>query len=324
MKKIVTIGGGTGSFTLLSGIKNIPDISISAIVAMTDDGGSTGTLRDELGVLPPGDIRQCLVALSPEDRVMRDLMSYRFENGGLVGHSFGNIFLAGLEKVTGSFVAGVEIAAKILKIKGNVLPVTAEKARLNIELDDGSILNGEDKINNFDVESVGIKRIYIEDASINPHAKKALLEADYIFVGPGNHLCSILPNLVVQGVQDAFQETKAKIIYIANLTNKRGHTSRYRLSDYVADIEKNIGKKLNHILVNGELPTKEQIEVYKIQEGENVLVENNMESDSRVLVRNILSTNILHEDKNDKLSSQRAFIRHDSEKLSESVRDIIS
>lgn len=182
MKKIVTIGGGTGSFTLLSGIKNLPDIELTAIVAMTDDGGSTGVLRDELGVLPPGDVRQCLAALSSEDKVMRELMNYRFESGGLEGHSFGNIFLAALEKVTGSFSSGVEVASEILKIKGRVLPVTVEKAHLSLKLKDGTTLEGEDKINNFDIESVGVDIIYIENSKINPHIEKTLIESE-IFLG---------------------------------------------------------------------------------------------------------------------------------------------
>ena len=141
MKKVVTMGGGTGNFVVLSGLKNYP-IDLSAVVSMADDGGSTGVLRDELGVLPPGDVRQCLVALSEHGQIARELMNYRFTEGALEGHSFGNIFLAALEKVTGDFVKGVEVASDILKVKGDVIPVTKNKAQLSVRFSDGTIIEG--------------------------------------------------------------------------------------------------------------------------------------------------------------------------------------
>ena len=145
MKKVVVIGGGTGNFAVLKGFKNY-DVDISAIVSMADDGGSTGILRDELGVLPPGDVRQCLVALSNSSRLMRSLMNYRFENGGFGGHSFGNLLLSALEKVTGSFEKAVEEAGKILSIKGKVIPVTTHQVRLKMILNNRKMLEGEKEI----------------------------------------------------------------------------------------------------------------------------------------------------------------------------------
>src|SRR3989344_2582268 len=136
VKNIVTVGGGTGSYTILSGLKNLKDVSLTALVSMADDGGSTGALRDELGVLPPGDVRKCLVALSKHTEIVRKLMNYRFEEGKLSGHTFGNILLAALEKVTGDFVQGVEIASKILKVRGKVIPITREKAQLSVLFSD--------------------------------------------------------------------------------------------------------------------------------------------------------------------------------------------
>lgn len=144
-KKIVTIGGGTGSFTLLSGLKKYP-VDISAIVSMADDGGSAGVLRDELGVLPPGDVRQCLVALSESSEKMRELLNYRFENGGLKGHSFGNMFVSALEKICGGMTRGLEEAVEILNIRGRVMPVTEGDMRLIVELEDGTVLHGEDQL----------------------------------------------------------------------------------------------------------------------------------------------------------------------------------
>ena len=145
MKKVVVIGGGTGNFTVLSGLKKY-NLDLAAIVSMADDGGSTGVLRDELGVLPPGDVRQCLVALSDSSRLMRSLMNYRFENGQLKGHSFGNLFLSALEKVTGSFEQAVEEVGKILSIKGKVIPITQNKVRLKMILHNQKILDGEKEI----------------------------------------------------------------------------------------------------------------------------------------------------------------------------------
>jgi len=206
-KNIVTIGGGTGSFTLLSGLKKYP-INISAIVSMADDGGSTGVLRDELGVLPPGDVRQCLVALSESSIELRELMNYRFESGGLRGHNFGNLFLSALEKINRSFTIGVDKASRILNVKGNVIPVTEKDTNLFMELKNGKVLNGEEEINhNFDIEKIGISKNYLKPKAIaNPKAVKAILDADLVIIGPGNHYCSIIPNFLVIGITEAIQK----------------------------------------------------------------------------------------------------------------------
>jgi uncharacterized cofD-like protein len=316
MIKLVTIGGGTGSYTVLSGLKEIQGINIRAIVSMSDDGGSTGVLRDELGVLPSGDVRQCLVALSSERDVMRSIMNYRFEDGGLKGHSFGNILLATLEKVTGSFALGVKEASKILNINGEVIPVVNESATLCIELNNGELIRGENEINNSDFEKIGVDKLYIcEKLKINEEAKLAIEEADYILIGPGNQYCSILPALVVDGVSEALRNTQGKVIYISSLTNKKGHTINYKLSNYVNEIEKYIKRKLDIILVNSELPTGEQITQYKLVEGDGVMVSNDMRDDNRILEENLLSHKINIQQKGDAISSLRSFIRHDSLKL---------
>lgn len=324
MKNIVTIGGGTGSYTVLSGIKNIPGISISAIVAMTDDGGSTGVLRDELGVLPPGDVRQCLVALSEQSEIVRKLMTYRFSTGGLKGHNFGNIFLAGLEKVTGSFVDGVEIASDILKVKGKVIPVTDRVATLNATLADGTVLNGENEINHHDVDVNTIKKLKTStSARINPHAKKAILEANFIFIGPGNHYCSIIPNLIVPGVSVALKQTKAKIIYIVNLTNKKGHTLGWQTGDYLKNLEKYMGRKCDFILINNQKPNKEQLQVYEKQEGGSVMVKNDLIKDRRVIEVPLISKKIVRFDKSDIIAKTRSLIRHDSALIQKTLAKII-
>lgn len=326
MKKIVTIGGGTGSFTVLSGIKNIPNVEISAIVSMADDGGSTGVLRDELGVLPSGDVRQCLVALSEHSDIVRSLISYRFSDGALSGHSFGNILLAALEKVSGSFVSGVEVASEILKIKGKVIPVTENKATLCIELKSGEIFEGENKINHSDIEDGGdvIKNIYYkEKVELNNHAKVAIEEAEYIIIGPGNFYCSIIPNLIVSGFENAIKNSKAKIIVPVNLTNKKGHTLNWGAKKYVEEIEKFLNKKVDIILINNEEPTKEQVEKYKLQEGDGVLVGNDLNSDHRVINEKLLSHKIIEGVKGDNISGTRSIIRHDSDKLATTIKNIV-
>ncbi len=324
MRNIVTIGGGTGSYTILSGLKKLPDISIAALVSMADDGGSTGVLMDELGILPPGDVRQCLVALSEHTDIVRELINYRFTEGTLKGHSFGNIFLAALEKVTGDFVSGVEVASDILKVRGAVLPVTDNKAKLSIELTNKHIIEGEDKINHFDVESVGIKKIfYKENVKLNKNAKQAILKADYIILGPGNYYCSLLPNLIVKGFKETLRKSKAKIIFPVNLTNKQGHTRNWNTSTYVKDVEKYLGRKVDIILVNKTKPSKEQIKRYSLQEGDGVLVRDDLEDDKRVMRVSILSHTIIKYSKADIIQNMRSFIRHDSDKLAKIISAII-
>lgn len=316
MKKIVTIGGGTGSMTVLSSIKNMEDIDITAIVAMTDDGGSTGVLVDELGVLPAGDARQCLIALSQDSKTMRKLFTYRFEEGGLSGHNFGNIFLAALEKVTGDFVNALKEASDILKIKGKVLPILDKKTELVAILKNNKILKGENEINHADLQTYGLDKLFLNDSiNINSDAKKEILEADYIIIGPGNQYCSILPSLSCFDTKEIFNKTKAKIIYISNLTNKKGHNMHFSLSNYVNEIESYIDKKIDIILFNNKAPTDEQIEKYEIKEGDGVLILNDMMNDERVQVCDLLSENIVKFDNKDKIQNTRSFIRHDLQKL---------
>lgn len=323
-KNIVTIGGGTGSYTVLSGLKNVKNVSLTALVSMADDGGSTGVLRDELGVLPPGDVRQCLVALSKHTEIVRKLMNYRFEEGGLKGHSFGNIFLAALEKVTGNFAKGVEIASEILKIKGRVIPITNDVAKLCVELSNGKVMKGEENIQNAEIKKSGLKKIYYEKkVSLNTNAKDAIRNADIIILGPGNYYCSVVPNLIVNGFREAFKESKAKIIFPVNLTNKMEHTEGWKVSDYVKDIEKYLSKPVDFILVNNQKPSPEQIKLYELEEGKGVSVQDE-EDDKRIIRANLLSTVIFKPEYDEKMKATRGFIRHDSDKLAKVIEKIIS
>lgn len=316
MKKVVTIGGGTGSFTLLSGLKKYP-IELSAIVSMADDGGSTGILRDELGVLPPGDVRQCLVALSETPDMLRELMNYRFLNGGLEGHSFGNIFLSALEKITGDFGRGVEEAAKILNVRGEVVPVTLSNTRLYLELESGDLLSGEHEINvSKKLEKAGVKKVFLQPRpKANPLAVRKILEADLIIIGPGNHYCSILPNLLIPGVARALRQTKAKIVYNCNLISKRGQTDLFSLEDYVREVNGYIGSdRIDYVTYNTRQPASQLLKKYR-KDGLLVPFLNKGERSYRVIRADILSVQKTLRRPEDKIAHTRAFIRHDPEKL---------
>ncbi len=323
MKKIVTVGGGTGSYTVLLGLKHIPDIDITALVSMADDGGSTGVLRDELGVLPPGDVRQCLVALSEHSDIVRKLMGYRFSEGSLSGHSFGNIFLAALEKVSGDFVKGVEIASEILKVKGKVIPVTSNKAELVVTLSDGEKLFGENVLNHSTIQQKGITHIgYKGDVSLNEHAEAAILSADVIVLGPGNYFCSLVPCLITRGFKEALKKTHAKIIFPVNLTNKQGHTMHWSVTEYVKHIEEFIGRSIDYVLINTEFPAEDQVTNYELQEGDGVLVLDDYEGKNAVRAP-LLSHVLIKMQSGDTLHDMRSFIRHDSRQLAKAIMDIV-
>lgn len=253
MKKVVVIGGGTGTFAVLSGLKKYP-LDLTALVAMADDGGSTGILRDELGVLPPGDVRQAIVALSSEDKLMRELMNYRFSEGSFKGHSFGNLLLSALEKITGRFDRAVEKVSEILRIRGQVLPATLDKVRLIAELADGKKIVGEGAI--FESPLAGLSQIYLEPvAKANPKAIQAIKEADVITIGPGDLYSSLVPTLLVKGIPEAIRKSKAKKIYICNLMTKEGHTNGYTVYGFLAKIKEFLGGDFDYVLYNNKRPS---------------------------------------------------------------------
>lgn len=317
LKKVVVIGGGTGNFVVLNGLKKYP-LDLTAIVSMADDGGSTGILRDELGVLPPGDVRQCLVALSNSSRLMRSLMNYRFENGGLGGHSFGNLLLSALEKVTGSFEKAVEEAGKILYIKGKVIPVTTHQTRLKMVLNNSKILEGEKEIYLSQEIDQGYRSIYLEPfPKVNPRVIEEIGSADLVVVGPGGLHTSLIPNLLVEGVGEALCKSGARKVFVVNLMNRRGQTTHFKASDYLNELVRFIGEDpFDHILINSQKPPKALIEVYA---AEGNLVENNL-ADDRVVYADMLG-GLQGEPKRDFM--KRSLIRHDSKKLAQELMKIV-
>ncbi|MCC6128028.1 MAG: YvcK family protein [Chlamydiae bacterium] len=316
-KKVVVIGGGTGNFTVLRGLKYYP-LELTAVVSMADDGGSTGILRDELGVLPPGDVRQCLVALSNSSRLMRSLMNYRFENGGLGGHSFGNLLLSALEKVTGSFERAVEEAGRILYIKGKVIPVTTHQVRLKMILNNRKVLEGEKEIYLSQEIDQGYKSIYLEPfAKVNTRVVEELKTADLLIIGPGGLYTSLIPNLLVDGMCQAIRSSPAKKVFILNLMNRKGQTTGFKTSHYLKELTQLLGQDVfDYMLINRQKPSEDLIDVYAT---EGDLVENDLD-DERVVFADLLG----------KLSEptakdliKRNLIRHDSKKLAQELVKIV-
>ena len=265
-KKIVVTGGGTGVFSVLSGLKNSP-VELTAIVTMADDGGSTGILREEFGILPPGDIRRALLALSHSDnKIIAELLNYRFlEGAGLAGHNFGNLMLTALHRLTGSFEGAIREAAKILHVRGHVVPVTLQSPRLFAELEDGTIIKGE---TNIDIPHhdgrLRIKRVWLSpEPRLNPVARRALLEADAVIIGPGDLYTSIMPNLLVSGFRDALESSKATKIYVANVMTKFGETNNFRIEDFLSVIHGVLGRdSLDYVLVNTKRPNLSRLKRY--------------------------------------------------------------
>ncbi|KPK31815.1 MAG: hypothetical protein AMS24_05440 [Chlamydiae bacterium SM23_39] len=317
MKKIVIIGGGTGNFVVLNGLKKYK-VALSAIVSMSDSGGSTGILRDELGVLPPGDVRQCLVALSNSSRLMRSLMNYRFENGNLEGHSFGNILLSALEKVTGSFEKAIKQVGEILVIKGKVIPVTMNKVHLKMILNNRKILEGESEIYLSKEIDQGYKNLFLEPyPKVNPEVIEEIKNSDLLVIAPGGIYTSIISNLLVEGVSKAICNSKAKKVLVVNLMNRKGQTTGYKVSNHLNEIVKFLGQDpFDYILVNKSRPLKELIHFYS-EEGE--LIENDLKG-KRIISADLLGP-INEKNKNDLI--KRNLIRHDSKKLARELIKIV-
>ena len=313
MKKVVVIGGGTGSYTVLKGLKN-HNLDIVAIVSMSDDGGSSGILRDEFGVLPPGDLRKCIVALSESTETMKEIFQYRFKNGCLQGHNLGNLLITALGDITGDYETAVEEVSKILNIKGQVLPVTFSNCRLCAELENGDIIVGE---TNIDIPkhdgNLKIKNIFLKpEAAANMKAIEAISNADLIVIGPGDLYSSVLCNLVVKGVSDAIRNSNAKKVYICNLMTKFGETNNFMVSDFVKEIENYLGKGvLDYVIFNN---SEMDANLLKQYENENAYpVRLDLEEASRLNVSLILENVI----------TQPILIRHDSEKLANEILKIL-
>jgi len=325
MIKITIIGGGTGTFVVASGLKQFDEYQISKIVTVFDSGGSTGRLRDEFGFLPVGDIRQSLAAIAKENdhSWIRQLMLYRFEKGtGLKGHNLGNLILTALQDMTGSTPEALEVAAKIFRLRGRVYPVTTKTVDLKITYQDGSVQIGEHTLDDMSLGGRPIKNIGLsQPCKIYSQAQKAILEADYIIIGPGDLYASILPNFIVNGARPALQKTKAKIIYITNLMTRYTQTHGFTAQDHVDTITEYIGRPIDVVLVNsGKISPKIKAK-YALQKEYPVI--NNLSPDSpyTIVADNFASSITTKQNPSDTVP--RSLMRHNQKKIISALRQII-
>ncbi len=271
-RRVVVIGGGTGLSTMLRGLKRYT-ANIVAIVTVTDDGGSSGRLRTELGILPPGDIRNCLIALADAEGSMTALLQHRFpsESGTLGGHSVGNLLIAAMNQITGDFETAIQEISKVLAIRGRVLPSTSSHVMLRAEMENGDVVLGETAI----VAHPGrIRRIYLEPPDPLPpsEAVEAIRQADVVVLGPGSLFTSVIPNLLVPKIVDALCATDAVRVYVCNVMTQPGETDNFTASDHVRAIEAHAGRRvLDYVLVNTAVPSAELLERYRASGQEMVL-----------------------------------------------------
>lgn len=302
--KIVAIGGGTGLSTLLRGLK-VFSANITAIVTMADDGGSSGRLRREIGVLPPGDIRNCLAALADEEKLLTELFQYRFDAGdGLAGHSFGNLFLTAMTHITGDLEQAIATSSAVLAIRGQVLPATLTDMTLWARLADGRLVHGESNITAAQGKIIEIGCSPPAPAAL-PRALQAIREADYIILGPGSLYTSIIPNLLVPDIAQALAERRCPCVYVCNIMTQPGETAGYRVSDHVRALDKVTGHRLfDAVLVQKYPPSAAHVERYRKQGSEVVAIDR--EELAHLNCRLILA---------DVMDETTPTVRHDSQKL---------
>lgn len=310
--KVVVVGGGTGLSTMLRGIKKYTE-NITAIVTVADDGGGSGVLRDDLGMLPPGDIRNCILALAETEPVMERLLSYRFTDGSLAGQSFGNLFLAAMHGISDNFEEAVKKVSDVLKVKGTVLPVTLTDVHINAHLEDGSVIKGECNISKgLKIGDKKIKRIELvpDDAEILPDALESIKDADVVVLGPGSIYTSIIPNLIVNGVSEAICKTKARVIYVCNIMSQPGESDEMTAFDHVqAIINHSCEGMVDTCIVNTETIPLEFLKNYNLENASEVRIdEDKFEKAGIKLVKgNFISI------------KDGRLVRHDYDKLAKTI-----
>lgn len=312
--KIVVVGGGTGLSTMLRGIKKFTE-NITAIVTVADDGGGSGVLRDDLGMLPPGDIRNCILALAETEPLMEQLLSYRFSEGTLSGQSFGNLFLAAMHGISTNFEEAVKKVSDVLKVKGTVLPVTLSDVHINAYLADKSIIKGECNISKgLKTGSKKIEKIELvpHDAEILPDAENAIYDADLIILGPGSIYTSIIPNLLVKGVTEAIVKSKAHVIYVCNIMSQPGESDEMTAFDHVkAILNHSADGIIDTCIVNTQTIPEQIVHKYNLENASEVRIDyENFKKTSIDLV------------KGNFISVRDGKLRHNYERLAKAIFEI--
>lgn len=310
--RVVCIGGGTGLSVILRGLKKYP-IEITAIVTVSDDGGSSGRLRNDLQMPPPGDIRNVLVALADTEPLLESVFQYRFQNGGgLEGHTLGNLMLAALKEITGDFTQAVKEMSRVLAVRGRVLPASEQDVVLLAEMTDGTIVQGESQIPK---AKKRIRRVFLEPPEPRPLAEalQAIEQADGIVIGPGSLYTSILPNLLVKDMTDAIRASRARKIYVCNVMTQLGETDQFSASDHVKVIYDHVGERLFEVvIINNQVPPR-SIQKQYAQKNQQ-MVRPDIEQIYR-LGCHVIADNLL---------LYQSVIRHDAERISKHIYQLVN
>ncbi len=320
MNKITVIGGGTGSYTVLQGLKNY-DIDLTSIVSTADSGGSSGSLRDEFGVLPPGDLRRCLVALSEKrSDIWRRIFEYRFD-GQKENNNLGNLILTALTKITGDLPGALDVASELLEAKGKVLPATLDKSDLCAKLSDGRIVVGESAIDKPQHDTnLKIDKVFLEPrAFAYKKTISAINDSDLIVIGPGDLYTSVVPNLLVDGISEAIRNSRAKKIYITNIMTKNGETDNFCAQDFAGVVEKYLGGPLDFVLVNNHEPSPKLLDNYLAEKSFFVKPEFSLPHNYEVVLADLADEEPLAQEN----GKTRPLIRHDSEKLARAIMNLL-
>ena len=309
--KVVVIGGGTGLSTMLRGLKQYTS-HITAIVTVGDDGGGSGKLREDLGMLPPGDIRNCILALADTEPLMEDLLQYRFTEGSLKGQCFGNLFLAAMAGISENFEDAVQKMSSVLAVKGKVLPVTLDDMKLIAELENGEIIEGESKIpSEVIVRKTRIKKIAIKPIDAKPleEAIKAINNADVIIMGPGSLYTSIIPNLLVKGIPEAICKSPAKKVYISNVMTQPGETDGFKVSNHLKVLmDYGVAENIDYVIANNGIIPPDIKEKYAKENAELVVLDYENISNLNV---NVIEANLI--------KITKRYVKHNAEKLAELI-----
>ena len=318
--KILTLGGGSGQYTLLSGLRDIKNIRITAIASMADNGGSTGRLRDELGVLPPGDILKCAIALSPLRDIAKKIMLKPLKGDQrLQGHKAGNMLITMLSKYTGSFPAAIRTLTEILEVSGRILPGTTSKATLVADLIDGSRIYGESAID----KPQHPHREHIKDLYLVPHHNgsisayppviESIKKSDVILIGPGDLFTSIIASLIVPGIKEAIQNTTANVYYILNIMTKYGETHNFKGEDFIKKVEMYLGRQVDGIILNNKKPNIRLLKKYLAENSEFIEIEQ---------IEKHIKNRLIYA--GDLLDSSDEIVRHNPRKLASLIESIIT